>query len=186
MGVSRWFLNRVVTAFLLFWLTAVQGNADQARLDGLYQELRQPELPNWKMVENEIWGEWSKSGSAAMDLLLQRGRDAIDAGDFDTAIAHLTALTDHAPDFAEGYNARATAYFRSGRYGPALADIRRTLALNPQHFGAMIGLGTIMEDVGRPKLALRAYHAAFAIQPHDPDLKDAIGRLEQQLSGVTL
>jgi tetratricopeptide (TPR) repeat protein len=90
-----------------------------------------------------------------MDLLLQRGKDAMAAGDFPAAIEHLTALTDHAPDFAEGFNARATAYFQAGQLGPSIEDIARTLTLNPRHFGALSGLGMIFEDLGRPEKAQR-------------------------------
>jgi tetratricopeptide (TPR) repeat protein len=121
-----------------------------------------------------------------MDLLLQRGRDAMEAGDLTAAIEHLTALTDHAPDFAEGFNTRATAYFQQGLYGPSLKDIARTLALNPRHFGALMGLGTIFEEMGQPQRALEAYRAAHAIHPNEPDLIGAIERLERDLSGITL
>ncbi|MHC0054865.1 tetratricopeptide repeat protein [Actibacterium sp. D379-3] len=175
-----------MTAILAIGLLTGPVLADPSRLDGLLQELQQPDLPNWQMVEDEIWTEWSKSGSSAMDLLLQRGRTAMEEGDFVTAIGHLTALTDHAPGFAEGFNARAMAYSREGLFGPALADIRVALTLNPQHFGAMIGLGSILEELGHTDRALDAYRAAFAIHPHEPDLKDAIERLEREASGVTL
>lgn len=186
MGIARNFLNRIVTAFFLIGVSGGPIYADEAQLDLLFEQLKTPDLPNWKMVEDSIWAEWSKSGSPTMDLLLARGRKAIDAGDYATAIDHLTALTDHAPDFAEGYNDRATAYFREGRIGPALEDLRHTLALNPRHFGAMVGLGTIMDELDRPELALRAYKAAYALNPNDTELKDAIARLTKRVSGVTL
>lgn len=186
MGTLISILNRIVTAIFLIGISAAPIHADEARLDQLFEQLQTPDLPNWKMVEEAIWAEWSKSGSPTLDLLLTRGRDAMEEGDFTTAIEHLTALTDHAPDFAEGYNARASAYFRDGRYGPALEDIRRALALNPRHFGAMVGLGTIMDELNNPELALRAYNAAYALNPHDTELKDAIARLEKKVSGVTL
>ncbi|ALG90977.1 MULTISPECIES: tetratricopeptide repeat protein [Actibacterium] len=180
------FLNRIFAAGLFFGLIALPAGAGPDSLDGLFELLQEPELPNWKSVEDEIWAEWSRSGSPSMDLLLQRGRDAMAAEDYATAIGHFTALTDHAPDFAEGYNARATAYFRQGLYGPALADINRVLALNPRHFGAMAGLGTIMDELGHPEAALRAFHAAAAVHPHEPDLLEAVERLEMTVSGTAL
>lgn len=186
MGVHRSFLNPLVAAFVLLFALPAFAGAQTQLLDQLFDELQTPDLPNWEQVEGQIWTEWSKSGSSAMDLLLKRGRDAMEAGDFAVAIEHLTALTDHAPDFAEGYNARATAYFRDGLYGPALADIARTLTLNPRHFGALTGLGTIFEELGDEEKALDAFRAASAIQPHDPDLLEAIARLEKQVSGLTL
>ncbi|WP_342768191.1 tetratricopeptide repeat protein [Rhodovulum viride] len=167
-------------------LFAERGLADSARADELLEELQLPDLPNWQRVEDALWTEWSKSGSASMDLLLKRGRDAIEAEAFGTAIEHLTALVDHAPDFAEAYNSRALAYYRSGLYGPALSDLAHTLELNPRHFGALTGLGTILEETGHDAAALGAYRAAHAIHPHDPDLEEAVHRLEIVTSGRTL
>lgn len=185
MGRQQKFLNRVVTAALPIFV-CVPVWAQDARLNDLLEQLAKPVLPNWEMVEDAIWTEWSKSGSAAMDLLLKRGRDAMEAGDFAQALEHFTALVDHAPKFAEGYNMRATAYFNLGLYGPATQDIGTVLSLNPDHFGAMTGLGAIFEQSENPTRALAAYRAAAAIHPHDPDLKDAIERLEKQVEGVDL
>lgn len=186
MGMRRHILNPVVTAFCAALALSAPVRADEARAAELLDELQQADLPNWKQVEEAIWAEWAKSGSPAMDLLLKRGRDALEAGDTDKAIAHLTALIDHAPDFAEGYNARALAYFKAGLYGPAIADIGRTLELNPRHFGALTGLATILEETGQQDAALGAYTAARAIHPHDPDLEKAVERLEILTSGRTL
>lgn len=155
-------------------------------VDTLLERLREPDLRNWEAVEKEIWTEWSKSGSPSMDLLLQRGRDAMEEGDTQGAIEHFTALTDHAPGFAEGWNARATAFFQAERYGPALADIEHALALNPRHFGAITGLGRILEELGFVDDALSAYRAAAAIHPHRPDVQKALDRLERDRGGRTL
>ena len=160
--------------------------ARAAKLDALFAELADPDAPMWERAEQDIWREWSKSGSVSMDLLLQRGRMAMSDGDFSSAIDHLTALIDHAPGFAEGYNARATAYYNAGQFGPSLSDIRRTLALNPRHFGALSGLGMILEELEKPDDALFAYDAARAIHPHQPGVLEAIKRLRSQLDGQTL
>lgn len=155
-------------------------------LDQLFDKLREPSLANWQEVEQEIWQEWSKSGSASADLLLERGRKALNAGDPSVAVEHFSALIDHYPDFAEGYNGRATAYYQLNLYGPALDDIRTTLALNPRHFGAMTGLGLILEDLGHPTEALSTYRAVAAIHPHRPDVIEAIERLERELGDTAL
>ncbi|KCV80927.1 TPR repeat-containing protein [Actibacterium atlanticum] len=160
--------------------------ADTSTVQDLLDQLAKPELPNWQMVEDAIWTEWSKSGSPSMDLLLQRGRTAMEEGDFGQALEHFSALVDHAPDFAEGYNMRATAYFNLGLYGPATHDIGTVLSLNPDHFGALTGLGAILEQSQDADRALAAYRAAAAIHPHDPDLKSAIERLEEQVEGIDL
>ncbi|WP_138469486.1 tetratricopeptide repeat protein [Poseidonocella sp. HB161398] len=150
-------------------------------LDELFAELQDPATENWQGVESQIWQEWSRSGSPSMDLLLERGREAIAAGDLEAAVDHLTALTDHAPDFAEGWNARATAFYQEGELGLAVADIERTLALNPRHFGALSGFGMILEELGHVKEALEVYDAALAIHPHQPNVEDAIERIKREL-----
>ena len=180
------FLNRIVAALLPFLLLVPAAQAQNARLDELFSELSQPDLKNWQRVEQEIWREWSKSGSATMDLLLERGRDALANGDSTTAIEHLTALVDHAPDFAEGWNARATAYYDAELYGPALADIGQTLTLNPRHFGALSGLAMILEELGQDESALRVYRRTLAIHPHQPTILEAVQRLEAKAAGQEL
>ena len=190
MGTLLNISNRILAAIALaVWISipaATSASAQSADLDRLFERLQQPVLPEWEVVEADIWREWSRSGSPAMDLLLQRGRDAMQAGNLPAAIEHLTALTDHAPEFAEGWNARATAYFHAGLYGPSVSDIQVTLLLNPRHFGALSGLGLIFEETGQPERALEAWRAAHAIHPHSPGINDAIERLERQISGTDL
>ena len=157
---------------------------DQAALlDKLFGELADPANENWAMTEQNIWIQWSRSGSPAMDLLLQRGKMAMAAGDYQAAIEHLTALTDHAPDFAEGWNARATAYYQAGEFGPSIDDVRHVLALNPRHFGALSGLGMMLEELHYDKDALEAYEAARAIHPHQAGVLEGIARLHKKLDG---
>ncbi|MEZ5778025.1 MAG: tetratricopeptide repeat protein [Paracoccaceae bacterium] len=162
------------------------GSAADDLLSGLYAELADPENSSWQRTEADILREWSKSGSPAMDLLLKRGQAAMEAGDLEAAVEHFTALTDHAPDFAEGWNARATAYFLMGQFGPSVADIQRTLALNDHHFGALTGLGIILEQLGRDASAREVYAASLAIHPHQEAIKEALERLELKLSGTEL
>jgi len=121
-----------------------------------------------------------------MDLLLKRGRDALEAGDTKAAIEHLTALTDHAPDFAEGWHTRATAYFEAGLYGPALADLERALRLNPNNYNAIMGLAVILETFEQPKLAYEAYLQAQAIHPYHEGVGKALARLKPEIEGETL
>jgi tetratricopeptide (TPR) repeat protein len=98
------------------------------------------------------------------------------------AVEHLTALTDHAPEFAEGWYARATAYYLTGRVGPALADLQRALVLEPRHYRAITGLAVILEETDQPRRALEVYRRALAIHPHAPDIKEAVARLEAVLT----
>jgi Flp pilus assembly protein TadD len=157
----------------------------QVLLDRL-STLTEDDATEARRLAREIEERWTHSGSAAMDLLLRRGRDALDEGDFARAVTHLTALTDHAPDFAEGWNARATVFFLQERYGLALSDIEQVLILEPRHFGALAGLGIILEQVDAPEAALRAFRAARDVHPAEENVNRAIERLEQQTGGRTL
>lgn len=152
----------------------------------LFSALQDPENKDWKTSEQKIWREWEKSGSAAMDHLLQRGIRAMEMGDLRTAVEHFTATIDHAPDFAEAWNRRATAFYHMDEYGLSMSDIRQTLSLNPRHFGAMAGLGMILEEIDRPKDALAVYRHALAVHPHMDRIKAAVERLKTEVSGSLL
>jgi tetratricopeptide (TPR) repeat protein len=173
-------------ALILVLLAGPLFAADQERLDELFAALETADETSWEQIEQKIWREWSDSGSPAMDLLLERGREATAQEDYRAAIAHLTALVENAPDFAEGWNARATAYFGAGLIGPALHDIARTLELEPRHFGALSGLGRILEETGHERDALGAYSEALSIHPHRPSLIRAVERLERELQGKSI
>lgn len=178
--------NRIVAAFVLLFLLVLPVGAQTARLDDLFAQLLTATDEESQNIEQEIWIEWSKSGSPAMDLLLERGRNAMSEGVTEVAIDHFTALIDHAPDFAEGWNARATAYYQAGEFGPSVADIGHVLTLNPRHFGALAGLGAIFEELERPKQALEVYRAALAIHPHQAGVLEAVERLEALTQGQDL
>lgn len=177
------FLKYTVTAIVVGVSLSLPAFADEAELNRLFEQLKSADAESIAMIEQEIVAQWSRSGSPAADLLLQRGREALVAGDLETAIAHLTALTDYAPDFAEGWNARATAYFQAGKLGPSVADIGRVLELNPRHFGAMSGLALILEELGNPKKALEVYRKIEVLAPERPSVKDAIERLGKETGG---
>ncbi|MDF0600379.1 tetratricopeptide repeat protein [Psychromarinibacter sp. C21-152] len=177
------FCKSVVATYLL---TAGAVLAQEADMDALLAELADPDTGNWEQVERKIRLEWSKSGSPAMDLLLMRGRDAIEDGDLDLALDHFTALTDHAPDFAEGWTSRASVYFQKELYGPALHDLGRALTLNPNHFEALSGLAVILEETGNREDALEAWRMVADLHPHRPETQAAIERLEKEFGGSSL
>jgi tetratricopeptide (TPR) repeat protein len=160
--------------------------AQTATLDSLFLELQNPDNDNWEKSEKEIWREWGKSGSPAMDHLLQRGVLAMQEGDLRSAVEHFTAAIDHAPDFAEAWNKRATVFYMMQEFGLSMADIHQTLLLNPRHFGAMAGLGSILEELDRKRDALAVYQRALSVHPHQEGIKKAIERLEVEVKGTSL
>lgn len=178
--------NPIAATLLTFWSTQVALAQEPDDLSQLLAELAAPDTENWQSVEERIVDLWSRSGSRSMDLLLERGQDALEAEDYTAALEHFTALTDHAPDFAEGWNMRATTFYLMDRFELSVADISRTLALNPDHFGALYGLGVIMEQLDDEAAALRAYRAAQALHPHRENTAEAVKRLSEAVDGVDL
>jgi len=162
------------------------GAQDAARIESLLDTLRTAPPEQAQTAERDLEREWSRSGSAAMDLLLKRGREALAVGKFATAIEHLTALTDHAPGFAEGFHARATAYYRADLYGPALDDLETALALNPQNFNAIFGLAVLFEEFGDARRAADLYRRVLALNPHHENADKALEQLKAEGIGRTL
>ncbi|NOD96465.1 hypothetical protein GS610_04515 [Ruegeria sp. HKCCD6228] len=160
--------------------------ADSRDEDELLQKLAQSTPEQAIALDRQLQALWSQSGSASADLLLERGREALDEGDVDAALDHLTALTDHAPDFAEGWHLRASAFFGVERFGMAAADLEHVLTLNPNHYEAIYGLGLIFEVIGEPRKAYEAYSRALSIHPHHEEVTNAVNRLKPQVEGKAL
>lgn len=174
-------------AFVMFaFEIAAAQPVSKDRLDFLFERLSDPDLENWEEVEKEVWHLWSNSGSRSMNLLLELGTRAMAKGDLRTAVERFTVLVENAPGFAEGWNKRATAYFLMRRYSLSLADIEKTLTLEPRHFGAMSGLGMILERFDRNEEALGVYEHLVTIHPHRQDAHDAIRRLRTRVLGTEI
>lgn len=182
--------RKAVAALVLgLVLTAIPVRAQERstqNIEAMLKELGQADKADAKTLARDIRRHWARSGSASADLLLKRGRDALRAKKYDVAIEHFTALTDHAPDFAEGWHARASAYYQKDLYGPALDDLARTLALDPNHFDAIQGLGAIFEQLEDFDRAFEAYAQVLAIHPFHETVTEAMDRIEPKVKGPAL
>ncbi len=156
------------------------------RLDDLYEDLLQANEKSADLIQREISAILSSSGSPTMDLILQRGRSALSEGEHEAAIGYFTRLIELAPEFAEAWNMRATAYYLDDEFGKAVADIRQVLAQEPRHFGALWGLGLILERIGSKEKALTAFRAAYALNPHLTDASETIRRLAVDVEGFEI
>lgn len=165
---------------------APEAQADLRDESALLAALAGADAVEAQRLDRQLQALWSKSGSASMDLLLKRGRDALDSEDTRAAIEHLTALTDHAPGFAEGWHARASAYFSAELFGPAVADLEHALVLNPNNYNAIFGLGAILETFGDKERAYQAYMRALALHPHHAEATKGRARLEPLVQGKSL
>jgi tetratricopeptide (TPR) repeat protein len=142
-----------------------------------------PDPTSAKAIEDRIWALWFVSGSDTANLLMTRVKTAVEAQDLDLAVELLSAIVEIKPDFAEAWNRRATIYYMKKDYSRAISDIRQVLAREPRHFGAMSGLGLILQDVGDDKHALDIYRRALAIHPYLPRVPDLIKTLTEKVEG---
>jgi tetratricopeptide (TPR) repeat protein len=122
-------------------------------------------------VEDKIWEIWSVTGDPKLDALMVASSEAMERRDFPTALKSLDAIVQARPDFAEGWNKRATVYFLMGDYQKAIADIDRTLELEPRHFGALSGLGLTNMKLGRDAAAADAFQRLITIDPLYPNAR---------------
>ncbi len=175
----------LLTMFILTFVLGGPAAAQEDDLDALFAELATADAETAPGVAERVARALSASGSPAMDLLLQRGRDAMDE-DPAVAVNHFSALIDHHPDFVEAWNARATAYYRQELPGLAIDDLEQVLALEPRHFGALTGVAVILEDLGYDLSALKAWRAVREIYPAQPQAEEAIRRLELLVEGRRL
>jgi len=129
---------------------------------------------------------YSVSGSDTCDLLLHRARQAISAEEYKDALRILDATIALLPDWAEGWNARATARYLNDDYDGSMADIAQTLKREPRHLGALMGMATILEARGKTEDALKVYERALAIAPHWRNAEEAADRLKAALAGEEL
>jgi tetratricopeptide (TPR) repeat protein len=153
-------------------------------LDFLFEALKvAPDADSAKLVENRIWALWFASGSDTADLLMTRVKTATDEKDVKLALQLLDAVIDLKPDYVEAWNRRATIHFTNKEYGKSLADIRQVLAREPRHFGALTGLGVIMQELGEDKLALEAFRRALAVNPHLQKIPEFVKSLTEKVEG---
>ena len=158
---------------------------DRARnIDFLFEALKAaPDEDIAKQVENRIWAIWLASGSDTTDLLMNRVKAAIEAKDTALAVQLLDSIIEIKPDYIEAWNRRATLFFSMKDYGRAMTDIREVLNREPRHFGALAGLGMILEELGDDKQALDAFRKALAVNPHMKKIPDMVKTLTEKVEG---
>jgi tetratricopeptide (TPR) repeat protein len=159
--------------------------ADRTRgLDFLFGALKAaPDEASAKHVEGRIWALWTQTSSDTTMLLMTRAKTAIEKKQPEVALKLLDKVVRLKPDYVEGWNRRATLYYLQNDYAKSLADIREVLKREPRHFGALAGLGMIMQEVGDEKRALDAFRRALEIYPHLEKLPDMVKSLTEKVEG---
>ena len=156
----------------------------QERLDTLFKTLATATDDTVaSAAEDEITRIWMQSGSDTVDLLMEWTMQAMDDKNYALALDFLDRVVIMKPDYAEGWNKRATTYFLLDDYAKSLSDIARVLALEPRHFGALSGLGAIFSAMGDDKRAIVAYRQALDLDPMLDNVRQSLDDLEKQDAG---
>ncbi len=157
------------------------------RLDSLFATLKsETDKDAAKEIEDTILGLWLQSGSDTVDVLMQWTLKAMQAKQYPRALDFLDRIVIMAPDYAEGWNKRATVHYLMDDYAKSISDIAHVLALEPRHFGALSGLGMIMKTLGDDKRAIEAYREALAVDPYLDNVRGALDELEKKAAGQAL
>src|SRR5258708_37148808 len=159
--------------------------ADRTRgLDFLFGALKAaPDEASAKHVEARIWALWMQTSSDTAALLMARAKAAMDAKQADVALKLLDAVIKLRPEYVEAWNRRATLYYMQNDYTHSLEDIEQVLSREPRHFGALAGLGMIMQDLGDDKRALDAFRKALAVNPHLERVPELVKTLTEKVEG---
>ena len=159
--------------------------ADRTRgLEFLFGALKAaPDEASARHVEARIWAIWLQTPSDTVALLMTRAKAAMDAQNSDVALQLLDAVVRLRPDYVEGWNRRATLYYLRNDYARSLEDIQQVLAREPRHFGALAGLGMIMQALGDDKRALDAFRRALAVNPYIDKVPELVKTLTEKVEG---
>jgi Flp pilus assembly protein TadD len=160
----------------------VAADQNDPRLEPLTTALKTaPTAEAARSIEQRIWAIWTESGVEAVDALMAQGIARLNEGDNDAALRLFDRVVVLAPDFAEGWNKRATTLYSMGRFEKSVQDIDKVLALEPRHFGALSGLGLCDIRLGKDREALAAFQRAAALDPNLPGVQANIEALKKRL-----
>lgn len=158
--------------------------APKKTIDSLFDSLKRAQsAEDAKPIEEQIGVIFLESGSASVDLLMTRGTSALTAGDNATAQKLFTAVTEIAPNYAEGWHERAQLEVAANNDGGAMVSLQRVLTLNPRHFKAMAELGAMLEDYGDKGAALKLYRRALALDPQLEGIDRRVKALTTEVEG---
>ncbi|MFQ5960872.1 MAG: tetratricopeptide repeat protein [Candidatus Methylomirabilales bacterium] len=179
-------MGRIIGSIVLVMVTSLTAITFASQTDGrlnvLFDRLKATDSEaEAAALTHQIWVIWGQSDSAVVDALMTEGVAAMSRRDYEEALAVFDKVVGTEPDFAEGWNKRATVYYLMGEYEASVRDVERTLTLEPRHFGALSGLGLIYIAVGDDLAALKAFEAALKVNPHLPGARVHAERLRRYL-----
>jgi tetratricopeptide (TPR) repeat protein len=156
-------------------------NGTMADVPLLVEALRDSDETVRTLAEHSLWQVWSRSGDLELDRLFQLGLEQMTGHDAESAIKTFSLIIQKKPDFAEGWNKRATLYYYIGEYEKSLADCEEVIKRNPVHFGALSGFGMNYLQLGQPERALDYLQRALAVNPNLTQVETAVEELKRLL-----
>lgn len=163
--------SRATLCFLVSLLLSlpVRGDQNDPRLDSLFEALAETTSPEFLAeIENRIWSLWYQHPDPEAQAMLTAGERLMNAGYYGDALRVFSTLIDQQPDFAEAWNRRATLHYLTGDLPASIADVNRTLALEPRHFGALSGSGLVYLQQENLTKAREAFEKLLMVHPHSP------------------
>jgi len=155
------------------------GNAPDARW--VYPLLGDKDPSVREVALGTVWQLWGRSGDADVDRLYQQGLDAMNAQELAEAQDIFSKIIAKRPQFAEGWNKRATVYYMTGQYERSMKDCEEVLKRIPQHFGALVGYSQMLAQQGRPERALELMERAVKVNPFVANADFMMEELRQQI-----
>jgi tetratricopeptide (TPR) repeat protein len=183
----RLFATLAVVTIVAGLFAPAAADQNDPRLEELFDGLKDTDSARKAHeIEQMIWFIWSRSPSAGANLMLRQGTQYMNEGKHEDAEANFDAVVELAPEFAEGWNKRATVRYLMGNYQGSIEDIKRTLALEKRHFGALSGLGLIYDSLNEKEAAIEAFRAALEINPHMGSITERLEELVEEVEGIEL
>ena len=181
--IPKMLISSLLAGVLITMPSAVFPDQTDERLDELFQTLQSSNNPSELVsTETSIWEIWFDSGRPEVDQLMDEAGSAVQSGKLEYAEGIYSQVIEKAPDFSEGWNRRATVRYYQKDYNGSLEDIRRTLILEPRHFGATWGLGMILGWKRDFDGAIAAFERLLEIKPNARDARPRIELLKQELA----
>jgi tetratricopeptide (TPR) repeat protein len=157
--------------------SALGETGTMADAPALVRALRDSDAQVRRLAEAALWAVWSRSGDDAIDYILEIGVGQMRDGQLDASVETFSEIIRRRPDFAEGWNKRATAYYLLGEWRRSAADCDEVLRRNPQHFGALSGYGMIWLQLDEPTRALERFEQALVVNPNLESVQTTIDAL---------
>ena len=170
----------ILSLVLIFSISPTIAGQNDTRLNNLFERLRvTQDLAEARGIEGTSWEIWTESENANVNLAMLIGIASMHAGQLGTALNKFNEVIQLAPDFAEGWNKRATIFYLMKKFDRSVNDIAQPLKLEPRHFGALSGLGLINQAIGQNKAAIKAFEHALDLNPHLPGLKEKVTKMKK-------